>query len=277
MAVLRQADAVRIARDAIVLDLGDLARQGEQVRARAKADAEGILTRAAAERQKMLAGARDEGLTLGLAEGRKKGMEEGRKEGAAAALVEQRGSLQKLEAAWSAALDDFIQQREGVLLEARQDVLRLAVMMGERITKRKIEVDPSVVVGQLEAALALLAHPTRLTMAVSPADEALAKEAMPGLMSRLPSAQHVDLVIDPALTQGSCIARTGAGGMIDASIPTQLDRMVAALMPPAPVPAAATAVPAVAAPAAAASAAATAAAETPPPPPPPAAPGGAAP
>jgi flagellar assembly protein FliH len=179
----------------------------------------------------LLSGARDEGFARGLEEGRRQGLEEGHKQGAAAALAERRQALQILEAAWSAALEEFTRERERMLLDARQDVLALAVMMGERITRRKTELDPGVIAAQLEAVLALLAQPTRLTIAVSPTDEELARQAVPGLMARFPAAQHVDFAIDPSLAPGSCVARTGRGGTIDASIPTQLDRMVTALMP----------------------------------------------
>src|SRR5689334_7022331 len=121
MAVIRQSQAQRIAHDAIVLDLGDLTRQADGVRARAKADAEAILSAAAAERQRLVAGARDEGFTRGLEEGRKQGTEEGRKTGLDAALTERREALTKLEASWGAALEEFTRQREQMLLDARQD------------------------------------------------------------------------------------------------------------------------------------------------------------
>jgi flagellar biosynthesis/type III secretory pathway protein FliH len=103
--------------------------------------------------------------------------------------------------------------------------------MGERVTKRTVQLDPTVIVGQLEAVLTLLAKPTRLTVAIAPGDETLAREAMPDLMAKFSAAQHIDLIVDQAMQPGSCIARTAAGGTFDASIPAQLDRMVAALMP----------------------------------------------
>jgi flagellar assembly protein FliH len=231
MAVIRQSEAQRVTRDAIVLDLGDLTRQADGLKARAKADAEAILTAAALDRQKLLAGARDEGLVKGLEEGRRQGTEEGRRQGIEAALAERRERLTALEASWGSALDEFTRERERMLLEARQDVLRLAVMMGEKITKRTLEVDPTVIAGQMEAVLALLARPTRLTIAIAPSDEALAREAMPGLIARFTAAQHIDLIVDASLAQGSCVARTSGGGTIDATIPAQLDRMVEALLP----------------------------------------------
>ena len=233
MAVIRQAVADRVVQDAIVLDLGDLTRQGEQVRARAMAEAESILARAQVERQRLLASAKDEGFKQGHAEGHAKGLEEGAAKGYAAALAERRQQLDTLAAGWGAALARFEQERDGLLLEAREDVLRLSVLLGERVTRRKIEVDPQVVAAQLEQVLSLLAQPTRLAVCVNPADEPLAREAMPALMSRFPAAQHVDLKLDAALPRGSCTATTAGGGCIDASIHTQLDRIVNALLPDA--------------------------------------------
>jgi flagellar biosynthesis/type III secretory pathway protein FliH len=88
-----------------------------------------------------------------------------------------------------------------------------------------------VVQVQLETVLSLLSQPTRLSISVNPEDAALARESLPALMARFSAAQHVDVKPDPTLTRGSCIGTTSGGGMLDASIPTQLDRMIQALMP----------------------------------------------
>jgi len=231
MAVIRQSIADRVAQDAIVLDLGDLSRQGDQVRARAMAEAESMLAKAQIERRRLLASATEEGLAKGHAEGLAKGLDEGRAKGHDAALAERRQQLDTLAAGWGAALAKFEQDRDGLLLEAREDVLRLAIMLGERVTRRKVATDPQVVVSQLETVLSLIAQPTRLAVTVNAEDEALARDALPALMARFPAAQHVDLKPDPALPRGSCNAMTAGGGRIDASIPTQLDRIAHALLP----------------------------------------------
>src|SRR5690242_59863 len=100
MALIRQANAKTMARDAIVLDLGDLAARGKLLKARARAEADQILAGATAERDRLIKGAaeegRREGLAKGLEEGRKQGVESGRKE----ALASHDGALKKLEAAW---------------------------------------------------------------------------------------------------------------------------------------------------------------------------------
>jgi valyl-tRNA synthetase len=70
-----------------------------------------------------------------------------------------------------------------------------------------------------------------MAVAVHPDDEPLAREALPELATRLAAAAHVEVASDASLERGSCIARTGSGGMIDASIRTQLGRIVEALLP----------------------------------------------
>lgn len=231
MALIKHAEARDLAREAIVLDLGDLARQGEQLRSRSKAEADAILANARAERDRLLAGAREEGrregLELGLAEGRRQGAEQGRAE----ALAEAKASLDAMVAAWTSALGSFEGQRDAMLLEARRDVLRLALKIAEKVTKRAIRLDPAVVKDQLAAVLSLVTKPTGLTIAVHPDDLARARETLPALCERLARGSHVELVADASLAPGSCVARTAGGGEIDASIDGQLDRIVEALLP----------------------------------------------
>jgi len=220
-----------VARDAIVLDLGDLARQGNNVRAAAASEANSILAAARAERARLIDGAYEEGFAKGREAGHREGLASGSREGAAAALAERKAGLLGVEQAWGAALDSFATQRDQMLLEARHDVLRLAVMLGERVTKRQVSIDPgSTAVAQLEAMLALLTRPTRLVVSVCPEDEDLVRAALPAVVSRFP-AQHLELRADPSLGRGSCVARMAGGASIDASIETQLDRIVAALLP----------------------------------------------
>jgi flagellar assembly protein FliH len=233
MALIRQANAATMARDAIVLDLGDLAVQGELLRARARADAERIVEQAKAERERLLKGAvedgRREGMAKGQEEGRKQGQEQGRKE----ALAAEAQRLKALDEAWQKSLAQFEGERDRMLIEARQDIVRLAGAMGEMVTKRALALEPGRVEDQLGAVLALVSKATHLTVSVHPDDEPLLREALPRLGARLGSSTHIDFVPDSSLERGSCIARTGSGGVIDASIRTQLQRIVEVLLPEA--------------------------------------------
>jgi flagellar biosynthesis/type III secretory pathway protein FliH len=258
MALIRHATAKTLARDAMVLDLGDLTRQAEQIRARARAESELILAQARAERERIVAGAAEEGRVEGMARGLEEGRLEGHAAGRDAAMAEYSQALGALNESWSLALAEFERKREEMLAGARQDVLHLALRIGEMVTKRAIEARPEVVVDQLAAVLDVVLRPTGLVVAAHPDDLPLLQAALPALGARIQGSSHIRLVGDPSLERGSCVAgvhRTGTGeeeaqgggegdgassvvpwsggrgSQIDASIATQLQRIVEALLP----------------------------------------------
>jgi flagellar biosynthesis/type III secretory pathway protein FliH len=246
MALIKQSNARDIARDAIVLDLGDLQRQATTIVAGARTQAASIAAQAKSERERILAGAAETGRAEGFESGRKQGHQAGLAEGRAAAIGELKERLAKLEASWNAALASFQADRDDMLRHSQRDVLRLALGVAERVTKRVVQADPQVVVSQLEALLAVIVRPTELTVRIHPDDRELLGAALPQLGARFSQARHIELVDDAALTRGSCVASTraassgavgtgGANGLspgeIDASIQTQLDRIVEALLP----------------------------------------------
>jgi len=234
MALVRQSEAAVMTRDAIVLDLGDLRRQGQRMIDAARAEAVRIEQEAQADRATIIAGAdavgHEQGFARGVAEGTAQGIEEGTRRALAAVAPE----IERLAAGWAGALDGFVESRERFLAEGQQDVVRLAAMIASKVCKRQIELDPSVVATQMAEVLSLVLRPTRLQVACHPADRAMLERALPGLVSRTQHSVDVELTDDPGLARGSCVARlAGGGGRIDASIDTQLQRIVDALLPPA--------------------------------------------
>ena len=233
MALIRQAQARRVADDAVVLDLGDLALQGERLVADARRRAEAEIARAQAERDRLLSSAKDDGYRAGFEEGERAGREAGLAEGRTAALAEHGQILTTIERAWEDALGAFVEQRGHMLVSARRDVLRLAVRVAELVTRRQIELDDRAVEGSLEAVLTSVLRPTRLIIRVSPDDRAVAQEALPKLLDTLSSGIDAELVEDGSLSRGSCVATfdEAMSGRIDASVETQLDRIARALLP----------------------------------------------
>lgn len=240
MALIRRADAAQMARQAVVLDLGDLQAQGRALIQAAQREAARILSEARQERVSLYEGALQEGRAEGHAEGYAAGQRRGIEEGHAAALAERRADLDRLAGAWGEALVSFVGAREHVLASAQRDVLRLVAMIAGRVIKRAVELNPGVVKDQIAAAIGLVLRPTRLVIAVSPGDASMAREAVPALMARWapsPAGEHAEVVEDPSLGPGSCVVRLGdmelgvPGGVVDASIGTQLERMVEAMLP----------------------------------------------
>ncbi len=231
MGMIRRADAERVARDAITLDLGDLARQAETMRAQAQETAKKILAEAQAKREQLIGSASEEGRADGHAQGHKEGFQKGIEEGRRRALAEQAEAIDAMIASWSAALDDFQLQREQIMADARRDMLRLAVLAAEKITRRVVEIDPSIVEGVVRDAVASVLEPSRLVLRVHPQDVERARTVIGPLVERLGESAHAEIRADGTLERGSCLIETAGGAVIDATIATKLRRIAEAVLP----------------------------------------------
>lgn len=235
MAVIKSADAGSANRSAIVLDLGDLQREADRLRARAEAEANEIRAEASREADKII----EEAMERGFEEGRKAGAEQGRAAGFEAGRNEAyeatASTLGAVAERWSAALGSFEASRDRLLREARQDVLELAIRLGERVARREIDADPDAAARQLEAALELVLSPSALRIDVHPEDEERVAEALPGLLAALAKTPHAEVVESPAVGRGGVRVRTESG-VIDARISEQLERLAEALRPAGPSP-----------------------------------------
>lgn len=231
MALIKRADLERLTRESRVMDLGDMERRGEMLRDAAREEAAKILAEARAERERLIEGARTDGFEAGLAAGRAEGLAQGKELGRTEAVRSHAEALERLIQNWETALSSFEVERDAMLLAARQDVLELALVLAERVTKRAVEIDRGVASAQLEAVLRQVVKPTALEIAVHPADMPLASQTLSRLTRELEAASHASLVADERMARGSCVARCAGGGRIDATIRTQLERAVEAAMP----------------------------------------------
>lgn len=231
MALIKNAASRVAVANAVILDLGDLARQGERIKQHAQDRADEVIEEAHKERERILAGAETKGHDKGYEEGFEQGKAEGTIEGREKAQQEAKEAIDIVQARWTNAIDDFEARREQMLLEARREIVALAGIVARRVTKRVVELDSGVVSAQMQAALERVSAPTRLEIAINPADEAVARETLPALVDRLSNVTHAALVVDPALAAGSCVVRTSGGGEIEASIDAQIDRVLSVLLP----------------------------------------------
>ncbi len=225
MGLIRRADAMTMVRDAVVLDLGDLARQGEEILARSRQQAQGVVAEAQRERERLLATASEEGRRAGFEEGLKQGRIEGRQ----AALDADAEEISRLVGVWEEAAARFEAQRDRLMGELRTDVLRLALAISERVVKRIVEIDEGLAAREVEAALSLVAANSRAVVAVHPDDRANVEGVVGGILRRFGRAGHVEVVEDPVVTRGGCVIRS-ARGSVDARVETQLQRIAQAVL-----------------------------------------------
>jgi hypothetical protein len=77
MALIKHSNSRDIARDAVVLDLGDLQRQAALITRAAHDQAAAVLAEARAERERIVAGAAEAGRAAGFEEGWSRGGAQG--------------------------------------------------------------------------------------------------------------------------------------------------------------------------------------------------------
>ena len=230
MALIKNTTAGPLPKGTSVFNLGDLARESKHVLQEAKLQAKEIMERAEEEAAKLVDSATDRGFAEGKDQGLAQGREEGRQAGRAEAIAEFTPQLTDLQVAFNAALAHWETDRNSMLLAAREDVLRLALAVAEKVTYRIIQTDSTVIGDQLAEALALLVAPRAVTVAVAPQDRALVEAMLPDLIDKISTCTHAAIRDDPSVTPGGCVISTGAG-RIDATIERQIQRIVDTLLP----------------------------------------------
>lgn len=230
MPLIKGANSLPLMKGAAVLDLSDLDRQANRMLDDARDKAQQIVDRAQREAKQLVDGAdaagHQQGLERGLAEGREQGRAEGRQQ----VIAELKPQLQTLIESWTAALKQWETDRAEMLLSAREDVLAFAVAMGEKIIFRTIEVDGTIIEDQLAEALSMLSRPTSVAVTINPLDRNLVEEVLPDMLRTANDCRHVTIRDDQSITPGGCKVTT-AGGEVDATIETQLERIVQAILP----------------------------------------------
>lgn len=230
MALIRRADAQQMARDAVALDLREVRIEADRMVAAAKAEAERIRADAEAEAERIKA----EALETGTREGRKIGRGEGEQAGREAAegqLLESLGPrIEALAAGWENALSEFEQAREGLVADARQDLVRLAVTLAGRVVNRTIESDDELVARLAEEAMGRVLTGSRVEIRVCPDDEETLDKWLAQARTRTNASAAALVVPDRSLEPGSCVITTAGGGRIDASVRTKLERIAARLL-----------------------------------------------
>ncbi len=194
-------------------------KQAEQLIEEAQSEAELIKEQARAE------GSR-EGYAQGMTEGARQGTDAGRRE-AFAATTE---SLTQLIAALTVTARDFDAARSDLESEALREVVALAAAVARRVTKRQGLIDESVLAANLAEAMKVVVHATGVRIALHPSQRGALEAALPELRAEWPTLEHIDVVEDPAIAPGGCRVHT-RGGRVDADLDSQLDRVIAELMP----------------------------------------------
>jgi len=219
-----------------VFDFGDVKAQAKQLIDDATTEAQRLVKEGKSEAERLTSGAAEEGYKRGLEQGLTEGRERGQKEGFESTVAELTPRLDATLNAWNEALERWDSERTCMFLEARRDVLELAMQLARKIVHRHVAIDPDIVADQLTSALSFVGKTSSLVVTINPKDRDVLDRTMQSILDALGRSEHMTLREDEAISPGGCIVRT-EGGRVDASIESQLDRLTESLLPSASAPA----------------------------------------
>ncbi len=165
----------------------DVEEAAKMVLLRARHQADRLLAQAQQAGEEIKAQARAEGALEGHAQGLAKGLAQGREEGFKAghdqALNEQRAQLTQLAKALADGAQAIEDARRDIDAAALKDVIKLAIRIAERVTKRVGLLDPNVAVANVQEALKLVLHASDVRIAIHPDQPPRWRKRFPALSS----------------------------------------------------------------------------------------------
>jgi len=197
---------------------------------RAKKQAETLIRNAERDGEQLRSQRFEIGFSEGKLAGFDEGIEDGRKQGYDAAMAAQSAKLESLVEALTGAATQLDASRRKLESETVYDVVRLAIAIGRRVTKRLGDVEPEVARANVAEALKMVINASAVKVALNPSQLSLLEQDLPALRAMFPTIQSLELVGDASLAPGGCRLIAGSG-IVDADLDTQLDRVVADLLP----------------------------------------------
>ncbi|MDG2055269.1 MAG: FliH/SctL family protein [Phycisphaerales bacterium] len=230
MPLIKSNQAAEATSGAVVVDFEDLGRQATRILDDARAKASEIIAKASQEALEIKAKAAVEGMAQGQTEGFKTGLSDGHAKGEAEAQASHSEAIVQLVAQWQTQINSFVDSRAQLLESCRTQAIQLSLAIARRVVYRVVHEDPGVVADQLSDALAMVSQTSEVEVVIHPDQDALVRDVLPDICATLQQVDSVALTLDAAITPGGCLVRT-RGGAIDATIETQIDRIIDELIP----------------------------------------------
>ena len=147
---------------------------------------------------------------------RKTGFDQGQADGQAAAGAEVETMLTTMRG----LVDVARAERHKIIEGAEPEIIRLAMLLAEKIVHQQISIDKGVVLSMARAAIARLVNRETVTVRVNPADIETIREHKDRMMANT-EIEHLRMVEDNRVDPGGIVMETESG-TIDAKVGTQL-------------------------------------------------------
>lgn len=225
MAVIK---ANNLPKGSAAFSMADIEQHARAILARAKAQADQLLAEAQQQAAQLKANAVKEGKAAGLEQGKKEGRDQAIAQAKTQALTEQKAKIAETVAVITKAAKELDARIASVEQDARVELVPLALTIARRVSRIQSKTNPAVVEANVSEAVRLVMNKSSLRIAVHPTQREAIQTLLPQLKLQWPTMQHVELVDDPKLATGGCRVFS-AGGVIDADLDTQLDRIATEL------------------------------------------------
>ena len=230
MALIKGHSAEHQTAQAVVLDLGDIRSQAEEILNQARAEADRLIAEANTQAQTIQEEAKTNGYRQGFDQGVAEGQQKGQQEGQTQALQASQEMFTQIQEAWIHAAGQWDKMRHEMISEAQQSLLKLSLLIAEKVVHRVQQVDHTIIEAQVQAAIDYVVRPCDVRVHICPDDRPHMEKVLPQLLKQLDDSQHVHLVDDPQIARGGCVVDYGKG-KIDATIDSQMQQVVESILP----------------------------------------------
>lgn len=157
-----------------------------------------------------------------LQEETKQAYDDGYKAGHATGLREGLAEAEKILSQFNEAIKNAIEQREALLNEARQHVLKMVVDIARRVTFDAIEADPEATITIINGVINRMVDRSRLKIRVHPEHLPVIEHAMDRFLKESTTIKELSFEADPRVQSGGCFIETPSGD-VDARLESQFE------------------------------------------------------
>lgn len=221
MAIRQKADEITAAaRQEAEQIRAEAHQEAEQVRAQAYQEADSIRAQVLQEGENIKKDAYAAGFSSGEEGGFRKGYEDGYTKGKAAALDEAANSIHMINKT-IAELDNY---RSQILFESRNDIVKMAISVAEKVLHKEIMTDPSTVLSVVKNAINQVGYKRKFVVHVNPLDVEVLKAAGADIATLIDDLESLKFKPDPRVEPGGCVVHTESG-TVDAQVDRQYNEI----------------------------------------------------
>lgn len=212
-----------------VFNLTDITDEAQQIIEKAKAQREEILAKARQDGEKLAQEAKEKGFQQGLdqgtADGNKAGYEKSLEEARKNFAESSEQSLDALKNTFA----EFDRIKQELLWRAEQEAVKLAIAIAEKLTKQLGVISRSVAVENVRGALELIDKDTDVLVRLNPVDAEYVELMTQSDGGTFGKFEHIRFEPDPSAMPGDCVICTEQG-QIDGRLEKQISRIADELL-----------------------------------------------